>query len=356
MIPNPLKASDNDLKCTPKQKFKNEELSCSFVTNSAIIVMVFGGLCILKVLLSITLLFFEKDSSVGYGLAKVSEYFGIQFFISFVVTFQMDILISAGLDLTSNLKKILYQISGKILSAVIVLGLLGLLIMMIIKSIKFRKEPEKNENWKKLKEDLKEKVSIYGFFIHEILLTRDIAISIFIIAFYDIPILQVASIFLLIFVIFVYKIGTRPFKSKFENIQSILNELLYSIILAIYFVFTLIDEEDLSNVLKLIAVYTTLSLIAILIVFNIGAALYSTILLLIMVYNKIRQALRNQEKVTPESKSDPSLPKSEENNNDIFSGIVDAKENNPKFQGKFTPFKGLKTMSRYSIKNKVREK
>ena len=87
MIPNPLQAEDSALGCTPGSKFENNGISCSLVSNSAVFIMIFGVLGILRIVLSILQLLVPKDSKAGKFLSKISEYFGIPFFINFIFTF-----------------------------------------------------------------------------------------------------------------------------------------------------------------------------------------------------------------------------------------------------------------------------
>ena len=127
--------------------------------------MILGILGILRVLLSMAILFSPKESAVEKILTKASEYFGVPFFINFVLTFQMDISISAGLELTHSLESLEYQVFGKIIALAVVLCLTALLVVMIVKSIKYRTKPEKNQNWKELKDNLRVEVGTIGFFI-----------------------------------------------------------------------------------------------------------------------------------------------------------------------------------------------
>ena len=148
-----------------------------------------------------------------------------------------------------------------------------------------------------MKSDLKPKVSIYGFFTHEITLARDIALSVVIIIFYPFPIIQILSVFLLVFCLMIFKAVTRPLESRLDNIHSIINELLYSVIIAIYFSFSIMKVEDLGELVLDLVVYFTLSLIGVLIVLNVGVALYASIQIAIKGVKRCNRKARESEKV-----------------------------------------------------------
>ena len=97
MVPNPAAADESKLSCSPKKKFEEAEISCSFINNSLVFIVAFViGLLIKACLFAISRM--TRPKSIA---RKVNNYLGIAIFIDIFLAFELDLVLSIYLELSN---------------------------------------------------------------------------------------------------------------------------------------------------------------------------------------------------------------------------------------------------------------
>ena len=239
VIPNPVALDEAKLGCTPKKKFEESDISCSFINNSAVFLGIFGtGLLLKGILFGLSRL--TKQGSV---VRKINGYFSIAIFLDLFLAFELDLALAIYIEALNKIQNIGYNIVGKMLaSSTFLLYLALILTMAIISALKRKESPEIYKNWEFLKENVRQKCLLLGFFINEIVAIRDLVVPLLIVVFHSYPILQLVSTIGPMAVCFLVKTFTFPYKSKMESICSIANDILYCIILLEFMVLYIFNE------------------------------------------------------------------------------------------------------------------
>ena len=231
MIPNPLAASENTLQCVPKGKFEEMGTSCSFINNSGVFMAILIIMSVLKILVFTLSKFWKKEGKVKSALGFCNRTLGAGFIINYIFMFELDIGLAAVLELTSKEGCPFYEIFGDIL-AISILILIPIVTAIVARlSYLARKNRPGYEGWISLKENIRKKVLIFGFYTPEIQAIRDLLIPTCIVLFHDYPFFQILATMINIGAPLFLKMLVMPYDSKHENFFQILNEILYCLIL-----------------------------------------------------------------------------------------------------------------------------
>ena len=239
MVPNPIAADESELMCSPKKKFEESEISCSFINNSFVFLGVFGlGLMIKACFFALSRM--TRPKSIA---RKVNDYLGISIFIDIFLAFELDLVLSIYIELSNYVEDLAYNILGKLLASSTLLVYIVLLASIAaISAMKREEKPEIYKKWKFLKENVRQKCYILGYFINELIGIRDLLLPLLIIAFHNYPMMQLASTIVCISVCFFIKLLTLPYDSKTENICSLANDILYCIILVEFMILYMLSD------------------------------------------------------------------------------------------------------------------
>ena len=174
---------------------------------------------------------------------KVNEYLGISIFFDIFLAVELDLVLSIYIELSNYVEDLAYNILGKLLASSTLLIYIVLMASIAgMSAIKREEKPEIYKNWKFLKENVRQKCYIVGYFINEIIGIRDLLLPILILVFHNYPMMQLAATIGCILVCFFIKLLTLPYDSKIENICSLANDILYCIILVEFMILYMLTE------------------------------------------------------------------------------------------------------------------
>ena len=113
---------------------------------------------------------------------RINEHFGFLFFLNVFIAFQIDLTFSSLVDLTNKHDFAVYFITGKGISGLFLIFVLALIIFLAFQGRKSYKSQK--SYWNFIKEELPQKTNLFGFFLQEITLARDLIVPIIVVAFY----------------------------------------------------------------------------------------------------------------------------------------------------------------------------
>ena len=336
MIPNPVALDESKIDCTPKKKFEESGISCSFVNNSAVFLGVFS----IGLLLKASLFCVSRLTRANSILRKVNGYLGMAIFIDLFLAFELDLALAIYIELLHTIQEISYNIIGKMLACSTFLIYIVLIASIAgISFIKRKEIPEVYKKWEFLKENVRQKCYILGFFINEIIGLRDLTVPLLIVVFHNYPMLQLASTIVSMGSCLFIKILTFPYLSKMENICSIANDVLYCIILIEFIVLYMLSDtlsSSVSSIIGLVAIIQILLIVAA----NLLATIYNVIMALI---EQIRSLKKKNTEVVEVA---PSTPKIVEQESTKGKKSFSAKRKTLKKKLKFTNNYALKVSQR----------
>ena len=246
MVPNALSVNEDRLLCSPKKKFSDLEMSCYYGNNSGAFIVLLVIMCLVKGAIVGAKKYSSRTSNAGRKLLTLNTIFGINYIFDLIFAMQLDSGVAAILELTNKVDYKPALFIGKLLAVMMVIitpTLIGYIATVTSKAKNRKEKSSDKESWLLLKDNLKMEGNSLGFFYPEIQGARDILIPIVIVFMHDYPLAQILLTLALMFATCTFKAVFRPFDSRFENIVTVANDLLYSLILIkMLFMHILVDS------------------------------------------------------------------------------------------------------------------